>query len=306
MMAPIAPFFGEWLFRALNGVTEREEAVSVHLARFPDVEEAALDLDLERRMGLARTISSLVLALRNEAGPKKENGQPEGINVRQPLPRILVVTGPDVREADVEAVREIILDEVNVKAIAYVSGASEVVKRSAKPNFKRLGRRLGKRMKAANAAIRALGSDAIDRYLQEGELTLSLDGEDVRLEEGDLEVTSEGVPGWNVGQEGGVTVALDTQLTDALLLEGLAREIINRVQRLRKDADFDVVDRIRLQYRATGRAAEAARRHAGWIRNETLALELETAHEPAGELVETYEIGSETLTVGVRRAEVEA
>ena len=302
MMAPIAPFFGEWLFRALNAVTKREEAISVHLAPFPEVEEDALDLDLERRMGLARTISSVVLALRNEAS--LDIRQP--LNVRQPLPRILVVTGPDVRESDVEAVREIILDEVNVKAIAYVSGASDVVKRSAKPNFKRLGRRLGKQMKAANAAIRDLGSDAIDRYLQEGELTLSLDGQDVRLEEGDLEVASEGVPGWNVGQEGGVTVALDTTLTDALLLEGLAREIINRVQRLRKDADFDVVDRIRLQYRATGQAAEAARQHAGWIRNETLALELETAHEPAGELVETYEIGSETLTVGVRRAEAGA
>ena len=296
MMAPIAPFFGEWLYRALNAVTEREEAVSVHLAPFPDVEEGALDVDLERRMGLARTISSVVLALRNDAG----------LNVRQPLPRILVVTGPDVREGDVEAVREVILDEVNVKAIDYVSGASDVVRRSARPNFKRLGRRLGKQMKAAGAAIRDLDGDAIDRYLQEGGLTLQVDGTDVRLGGDDLEITSEGVPGWNVGQEGGVVVALDTALTDELRREGLAREIINRVQRLRKDAGFDVVDRIAMQYRATGGVAEAARQHAAWIRNETLALELERAHEPAGEAVETYEIGSETLTVGVRRVEAVA
>ncbi|MGI9175090.1 MAG: isoleucine--tRNA ligase [Rhodothermales bacterium] len=293
LMAPVAPFFSEWLYQALNEVTEREEAISVHLAGFPDVEEDALDLDLERRMGLARTISSIVLALRND----------EGINVRQPLPRILVVTGPDVREADVEAVKEIILDEVNVKSIEYVSGASDVVKRSAKPNFKRLGRRLGKQMKAVNAAVRDLDSDAIDRYLGEGGLTLRIDGADVRLEGEDLEITGEGVAGWHVGQEGGVTVALDTEITDGLLREGLAREVVNRVQRLRKTADFDVTDRIALQYHATGGLAEAIGKHAPWIRNETLALELERAHEPAGEAVETFEIGAETLTVGVRRTE---
>ena len=303
MMAPLAPFFSEWLYRTLGDATGREEATSVHLAGFPDVEEDALDLDLERRMGLARTISSVVLALRNEAGPKKANGQPEGINVRQPLPRILVVTGPDVRETDVEAVKEIILDEVNVKDIAYVSGASDVVKRSAKPNFKRLGRRLGKQMKAVNAAVRDLDSDAIDRYLGEGGITLNVDGQNVRLEGEDLEITSEGVAGWQVGQEGGVTVALDTEITDGLLREGLAREVVNRIQRLRKTADFEVTDRIVLQYHATDRLAEAIGRHAPWIRNETLALELETAHEPAGEAVETFEIGAETLTVGVRRTE---
>ena len=298
MMAPIAPFFGEWLYRALNTVTERERATSVHLAGFPDVEAAALDLDLEHRMGLARTISSVVLALRNDAG----------VNVRQPLPRILVVTGPDVREADVEAVKEVILDEVNVKAVAYVSGSSDVVKRTAKPNFKRLGRRLGKQMKAVNARVRDLGEADIDRYLREGGLTLHVDGADpaergqaVRLEGEDLEIISEGVPGWNVGQESGVTVALDTTVTDELLREGLAREVVNRVQNLRKGAGFDVTDRIALQYRASTRLAEAIGQHTPWIRNETLALELEEAPEPAGEAVETYEIGAETLTVGARR-----
>ena len=173
MMAPVAPFFGEWLFRALNEVTEREEAVSVHLAPLPG-----------RRGGRRLTWTwSGGWGWRGRSRPSCwRSGTTPALNVRQPLPRILVVTGPDVREGDVEAVREVILDEVNVKAIDYVSGASDVVRRSARPNFKRLGRRLGKQMKAAGAAIRDLDGDAIDRYLQEGGLTLQVDGTDVRLE----------------------------------------------------------------------------------------------------------------------------
>ncbi|HEX7071415.1 MAG TPA: isoleucine--tRNA ligase, partial [Rhodothermales bacterium] len=174
LMSPIAPFFSDWLYRALVEPLSADarkkllaEPLSVHLTDFPAVDDATIDLDLERRMGLARTISSIVLALRNQAG----------INVRQPLPRIMVVTGSGVDEADVENVREIIEDEVNVKAITYVSGSSGVVRRTAKPDFKRLGKRLGRLMKPVNEAVRAMDDDAIQRYLDERQLTLAIDGE---------------------------------------------------------------------------------------------------------------------------------
>ncbi len=291
LMAPIAPFFSEWLFQALASATGREAAESIHLADFPGVEAAAVDQDLERRMELARTISSVVLALRNTAG----------INVRQPLPRILVVTGAGVAQSDVEAVSGIIKDEVNVKAIEYVSESSSVVKRSARPNFKRLGSRLGKLMKPVNEAVRSLDDDRISQYISEGSLTLNVDGRQVELGPGDLEVTSEGIAGWLVHQEDRITVALDTTITDELLAEGLAREVINRVQSLRKAADFDVTDRIAVQYRTSGELSRALREYGQWIRNETLALELEESDDPGGDVVESFDVGEHTLQIGLRR-----
>ncbi len=291
LMSPIAPFFGEWLYRALNEVTQRGQAESVHLALFPDVEAVAVDADLEHRMALARAISSVTLSLRNQAG----------INTRQPLPRILVVTGVGVEREAVEAVRAIILDEVNVKAVEYVEGSSGVVRRTARPNFKRLGKRLGRLMQAVHAAVRAFSDADIDRYLRAGALEVQVEGEAVRLGPDDLEIVSEGIEGWLVGQEEGVTVALDTAVSEALLAEGLARESVNRVQNLRKKADFDVTDRIEVQYQATGRLAQAIKEHAAWIRNETLTLELEEAEHPSGEVIETFRIGEDELTVGVRR-----
>lgn len=291
LMAPIAPFFSEWLFGRLNDVTGREEVESVHLALFPGVEDAAVDTDLEHRMALAQTLSSITLGLRNEAG----------INTRQPLPRILVVTGTGVEQDAIEKVRGIVLDEVNIKDIEYIEGSSGVVTRTAKPNFKRLGKRLGRLMKGVNQAVRALGDEAIERYLKEGTISLEVDGETVELGPEDLDITSEGIEGWLVGQERGVTVALDTNVSDALLSEGLARESVNRVQNLRKKADFDVVDRIAMQYQATGRLREAILEHADWIRNETLTLALEETQQPEGEVVETFQIGDDELTVGVVR-----
>ena len=291
LMAPIAPFFGEWLYQTLNDATGREEAESVHLAHFPEVEAAALDAALEHRMALAQAVASITLSLRNQ----------EGINTRQPLSRILVVTGAGVERAALEQVEAIILNEVNVKALEYVEGSSDVVKRTARPNFKRLGKRLGKLMKGVNQAVRAFSDDDIDRYLRDGSVTVEVEGEAVELGSDDLDVSSEGIHGWLVGQEGGVTVALDTTITEALQDEGFAREVINRLQNLRKKAGFDVTDRIEGQYQATGQLAHAIAHHAGWIRNETLALELDEAEQPAGDVVETFQIGEEALTVGVRR-----
>jgi isoleucyl-tRNA synthetase len=291
LMAPIAPFFSDWLYQALNGVSGHEPHDTVHLAFFPQVETAAQDADLEHRMGLARTISSIVLALRNQCG----------LNVRQPLAKALVVTGTGVDQASVERVAAIICDEVNVKALDFVSGASGLVRRSARPNFRTLGKRLGARMKAAAEAVKALDQTALEQYVQTGTLTLLVAGEPVELGGDDLEITSEGIAGWLVGQEEGVTVALDTTLTEALRAEGLARETVNRIQNLRKQADFDVTDRIAVRFHATPRLHAAIAQHAPWIRNETLALALEEAASPEGDLVESFDLDEERLLVGVRR-----
>ena len=291
LMAPIAPFFAEWLFLALTDAVTDEKITSVHLADFPSVEPGVIDEDLEHRMGLARTISSVVLALRNEAG----------INVRQPLLRILVVTDGVVTERDVDTMSGVILNEVNVKSIEYIEGSSGVVKRSARPNFSRLGRRLGKLMKPAADRIRELTDDEIMQYVENQSISLQVEGQTIDLGPDDIEIASEGVEGWLVGQENGVTVALDTSLNDDLIAEGLAREVVNRIQNMRKTADYEVTDRISVEYSGSDRLVGSVGRFEEWIRNETLAVELEEAREPAGDIVEFYRIGDEEVTISVRR-----
>jgi isoleucyl-tRNA synthetase len=268
----------------------------VHLASFPEAQENERDEALERRMGLARSIASTTLSLRNQAE----------INVRQPLPRILVVTGTGVPEAEVEQVKDIIVDEVNVKDIEYVEHSSEVVSRSAKPDFSRLGPRLGDLVKDVNEKVRQLDDEVINEYVETGELTLTVNGEEVTLGPDDLIIQSEGIEGWLVEQEGDVTVALDTEVTPELRAEGLARETVKRIQNLRKDADFEVTDRIEITYHGSDDIAAAVAEYSDWIRNETLALELQPSdqsQEVSGEAVEAFEIRGEQLTIGVRRVD---
>ena len=303
LMAPIAPFTADWLYGLLG------HGESVHLQRYPEPDAAALDADLEARMALARAVVTATLALRNEAG----------VNVRQPLASLVVVAGVGgVDEGVLRSVEGVILDEVNVKRLETASGDSGAVAKSAKPNFKALGRRLGSQMKEANAAIRALDSASVARYEAEGRLELDLPGGPVVLEPGDLEVVSEGVAGRVVRQETTVdaagraqtvTVALDTTLDDALRAEGFAREFVNRVQGLRKEAGFEVADRIAVEAAVPASALPLVAGAEGQplaafsrvVRAETLAETLALADEPAGDLVRPVEIGGETLTVGVRR-----
>ncbi|MGN8199875.1 isoleucine--tRNA ligase [Salinisphaera sp. RV14] len=290
MMAPIAPFFADWLYSQL--AAQEDARASVHLADFPTPDLAATDTDLERRMALARAIVANTLALRNEAG----------LNVRQPVARILVVEEPGVARADVEAVAAIVRDEVNVDAIEYVAGEGDLVKRQAKPNFKQLGKRLGKKMKAVAAAVAELDDDAIAAYLRDNALTVTADGEAVALGEGDLLVSAEGVEGWLVGREDGVTVALDSTLTDSLIQRGLAREVVNRIQRLRKQAEFHVADRIRVEYRAgNDTLAAAIAAHGDWIARETLARTMATAETPAGDVRADFEVGDSKLAMALTR-----
>jgi isoleucyl-tRNA synthetase len=280
LMSPVAPFFADWLHRALGGDD------SVHLAAFP--EAGARDLDLERRMDLARSLASLVLGLRQEAG----------IGVRQPLPRA-VVAGVDA--AALAAVREVALDEVNLKALDVADEDAAFARRSAAANFRVLGKKAGPRMKAAAERIRAMTGAEIAAFVREGAITLDLPDGPLALSAEDVVVTTEGVEGWGVASEGGLTVALDTALTPALVAEGLARETVNRLQNLRKSAGLDVADRIHVRYAATPTLAAALESHAAYVRNETLALTFApdlSETDPA----EPFDLLGETLRVALVRA----
>ena len=289
LMAPIAPFYAEWIHRAL---TSCEEAHSIHLDRFPEADGSLIDEELEQRVALARTVASTALAIRNRVN----------INVRQPLEKLLVVTGATVDESSLERMRSVVLDEVNVREMEYVPSSSGLVEKSAKPDFKVLGRRLGPLMKSANAVIRAMSTDEIDAFERRGAVELMLpEGESVEIRIDEVEISSHGIEGWQVEQVNGVTVALDTRVTPELRAEGIAREFMNRVQNMRKAAGFNVVDRIAVSYHADDEFSAALASHAGWIRNEILAKELERAESPHGERVERFDVGTSEVTIGVRR-----
>lgn len=293
LMAPVAPFFSDWLHRSLNEVSGTATG-SVHLADFPRMESNARDATLEKRMDIARRIVTATLLLRNKSHH----------NVRQPLQRILVVVGKGGVDRElVEKVRDVILDEVNVETIEYIQDSSDIVRYSAKPNFPRLGPRMGKLMGALGKAVRELDHATIARFLTDNQLTVEVNGQSVMLENEDLEVVSEPIGDWLVTQDGNITVALDTTLTDELLAKGLARESVNRIQNMRKQADLNLTDRIAIQYQASPAIATAIANHADWIRSETLALVLDNVVDPAGERKESFEIDDQTLTIAITRVE---
>ena len=295
MMAPLAPFFAEWLFQRFQ-VEGRAHAESVHLAHFPAVHTDFVDTALEHRMKFAQTVASMVLSLRNRAG----------INIRQPLSRVLVVTGRGITQEALEQVESIILSEVNVKSVQYLDSDSRLVRRTARLNFRQVGHRLRKQMPRVKMAVSQLDQEALKGYERSGTIDIVVDSRTITLGPGDVHIASEGIEGWLVGSEEGVTVALDTELTQELLYEGFARECINRLQNLRKRAGFGVTDRITVEYSATTQLATALARHKQWLRNEVLALTFEPAGEPAGEAVESFEFGGEQLTLGVRKSTLDS
>jgi isoleucyl-tRNA synthetase len=267
LMAPIAPFFADWLFRNLNGATQLEKHESVHLADMPLADEAAIDKPLEQRMDYAQRISSLALSLR-----KKEK-----IRVRQPLHKILLPILDSRFQEQVEGVKELILAEVNVKAIEYLTDTSGILKKRIKPNFKTLGRRLGKDMKAASEAIAALGQEDIAQIEKTGQYRLNAGGNSYELSLEDFEITAEDIPGWQVASDDDITVALDITLDDELEAEGMARDIINRIQNIRKDKGFDVTDKVYVLLQHEAALALAVERFGDYIKAETLAEELRLA-----------------------------
>jgi isoleucyl-tRNA synthetase len=260
LMSPVAPFFSEWMHRNLN-----EGSASVHLSYLVKADERLLDKDLEERMELAQRSCSLILSLR-----KKEK-----IKVRQPLSKILIPVVNAKTQAQFEKVESYILSEVNVKAIEYISDASGVVKKKIKPNFKELGKRVGSKMKAVQNAVLAFTADDISQIERDQKYVLNLEGESFELFLADVDIQTEDIPGWLVASEGALTVALDVTLTDALRQEGNAREFVNKVQNLRKDKDFKVLDRIKVKVIANDMLKEAIVNFHDYIANEILAKEIE-------------------------------
>ncbi len=264
LMAPVAPFFADWLYRNLNGVTGFEGHASVHLAFFPESDADAVDQALEQRMDYAQRISSLVLSLRKR----------EMIRVRQPLHKILLPVLDESFQTQVEAVEELIKAEVNVKDVEYVTDASGVIKKKVKPNFKTLGKRLGKNMKAAAQRIGAMSQADISTLERTNNYQLSINGDTYELTLEDFEITTEDIPGWLVASDGDLTVALDITLDDDLLAEGMARDLVNRIQNIRKDKDFNVTDRIRIRIENDDRLVPAVEQFGDYICQEVLADEL--------------------------------
>src|SRR5699024_8750628 len=216
LMSPIAPFLGEWLYQRLNGVTEVDEE-SLHISFYPTVEETAINKQLEYRMDLAQQISSMVLGLRNKIE----------INVRQPLGRIILPIESEEKRSAINAVKDIILDEVNVKEIQFVDDDSGIVHKKAKPNYPKLGSKLGPKMKPVAAKIRKLSTEEITEYEEKGSIEIDLGNQDtIQLEDDALEIIRSGLEGWSVETEDGLSVALDTELGPELVQEGLAREFI--------------------------------------------------------------------------------
>jgi isoleucyl-tRNA synthetase len=267
MMAPIAPFYADQLYRDLNGVAELESAESVHISEFPEVEKSAVDQELQERMSLAQRATSLVLSIR-----KKEK-----IRVRQPLGRLMIpVLSADMKNR-LSAVRDLILSEVNVKELELLEDTTGVLVKKIKPNFSALGPRYGKLMKQIAGALAQYSQDDIADFEKNGGSTLQFGDEKVVLESTDAEITSEDIPGWTVASEGNLTVALDITISDELRDEGIAREMVNRVQNLRKDSGLEVTDKIILHVEKQETLERALMHNLEYICNETLAQELKWA-----------------------------
>jgi len=259
LMSPIAPFFADSLYNDLNKVSGKEQFESVHLADFPVADSKLVNQALEKRMQLAQDISSLVLSLRKKVG----------INVRQPLSKILLPILDKQFKQQVEQVKELILSETNIKEIEYITDASGFIKKKIKPNFKALGAKVGKDMKAVAEAINSFGPDEIAKLETEGSIAI-LDAKYLILDT-DVEIIAEDVPGWQVANLGKLTVALDVTLTSELKQEGISRELINRIQNLRKEKQFEVTDRINVRLQEHELIAGAVKNNLLYICAEILA-----------------------------------
>ena len=265
LMAPIAPFYADRLFCDLIAATGREKVESVHLSEFPVCNEAMIDKDLEERMQMAQDVSSMVLALRRKVN----------IKVRQPLQTIMVPVVDAHQQESIEAVKALILNEVNVKELKFVDNAAGILVKKINPDFKKLGPRYGKIMKALAAAIQAMSQDEINAFEKAGTFTLTVEGQEAMIERADVEIISEDIPGWLVANEGRLTVALDITVTENLRKEGLARELVNRIQNLRKSSGYDITDKISVTVLSNDGMDEAIKDFNSYIANQVLAVSVE-------------------------------
>ncbi len=284
LMAPFAPFYADRLYRDLTGSTE-----SVHLDRFPVADDTLIDNELEARQKLAQDITSMALALRRKVNLK----------VRQPLQTIMVPVADESRRKALEAIMELVKSEINVKDLKIVGNDEGILVKSVKPDFKKLGPKFGKQMKAAAEIIKNLDAKAIATLERDGKLTFDLNGTPADLDIADVEIISEDIPGWLVANEGNLTIALDVTVTPELRREGIARDIVNRIQNIRKSRDYDITDRISLTFAPADATDDAIRDFADYISRQVLATSLEIA--PIADSDESVEeLNMDDITAKVR------
>jgi isoleucyl-tRNA synthetase len=264
LISPISPFISDEIFTDLNKTSKKNVIDSIHLADFPNYDEAKIDKALEERIDLSRKATSMILALRRKANLK----------VRQPLNKILVPILNEELKNQFESVKNILLSEVNIKNIEYISDTSDILVKSIKPNFKILGKKMGKNMKEASMQISKFTNADIAEIERNGEKSITIDGSEYKLQLEEVEIMSEDIPGWLVTTEGGLTIALDISITEELLNEGYAREFVNKIQNLRKDSGFEVTDKISIQIQKHASLDKAVEIHKEYISNQTLGTDL--------------------------------
>ena len=291
LAAPLAPFYMDLLFTDLNNVTMKHRENSVHLVLFPDYDQSLIDAGLEERMEIAQKISSMILGLRRKVS----------IKVRQPLAKIMVPAADRSFRDKFEAVRDLILAEVNVREVEYIDDTSSVLVRKIKPDFRSLGPRYGKLMKDISSALAGLSREEIAAFEQSGSLKLNVNNTVVTLGAGDAEIISEDIPGWLVANDGKLTVALDITVTDELRYEGIAREFVNRIQNIRKESGFDVTDKITVLIGDHEFIREAIRRYSSYIGSQTLATRVEVVNNLTDANAREVEIDDVAVKIEVMR-----
>jgi isoleucyl-tRNA synthetase len=293
LVSPITPFIAEEIYRNLNTATQHEEFESVHLSFFPTVEETAIDKELELRMKKAQVISSLVRTMREKSNLK----------VRQPLRRILLPIADPKERRELEKVRDIILDEVNVKTIEYVNDESGIVNKKAKPNFKTLGKKFGKEVNKVATLVREMSASQISTLEKNGEYTLALSGKEIKIQLEDVEILREDIEGWLVASDSDLklTIALDTELNDDLKNEGLVRELVNRIQSIRKDSGLEITDRIKLYLSLPARMRVAVEAYKDYLMNETLAVEINFELNGQTQVAKQDEINGEAFRIAIEK-----
>ena len=269
LMAPIAPFYADRLYMDLIQVTGRDHVVSVHLADFPVADASLINKELEARMQMAQDVTSMVLALRRKVN----------IKVRQPLQCIMIPVVDETQKRHIEAVKDLIMSEVNVKEIHFEEGASGILVKKVKCDFKKLGPKFGKQMKAVAAAVAEMSQEAIAELEKNGRYTFVLDGAEAVVEAADVEIFSEDIPGWLVANEGTLTVALEVTVTEELKREGIARELVNRIQNIRKSSGFEITDKITIVLSRNSNSDDAVNEYNTYICNQVLATSLVLADE---------------------------
>ncbi len=286
--APIAPFFMERLYKDLNEVSSKQNATSVHLSVFPKSDESKIDSDLEEKMDVAQKITTMALSLR-----KKER-----VRVRQPLQKIMIPVSGDKMKDQINSVQDILLSELNIKEIEFISADSDILTKQIKPNFKTLGPKFGKDMKLIASKVNQFTSEDIKKIEVEGNFVIN---HDITIDLSDVEISSADIPGWQVMSQDGITVALDVTISDNLQEEGLARELVNRIQNIRKDKDFKVTDKIEITVEKNEAMENAITNNFSYICGETLANSLEVVNDLKNEKINIDLVDGISLNIDIKK-----